>query len=93
LKQPALSALSAPSRSKAAFRLRGCRVSAPLDQPWGGQCRIIEWIDKEGQIARCAVAADVTEADVIAAMREHVTGRKHVLVDDERMPRQTLPRR
>jgi hypothetical protein len=80
-------------RPKQAFHLRGCRVSAPIQQPWGGSCRIVEWIDAEGQISRRAVAADVTEDEVVATIRAHVTGRKHMLVDDERIPRQTLPRR
>ncbi|SAK99329.1 hypothetical protein AWB81_05710 [Caballeronia arationis] len=80
--------ISAPT-----FQLRGCRVSAPILQPWGGGCRIVEWIDAEGQISRRVVAADVTEDEVVATIRHHVTGRKHMLIDDERMPRQTLPRR
>ena len=48
---------------------------------------------REGQISRRVVAADVTEDEVVATIRHHVTGRKHMLVDDERIPRQTLPRR
>jgi hypothetical protein len=79
---------SAPS-----FHLRGCRVSAPIPQPWGGGCRIVEWIDAEGQISRRVVAENVTEDEVVATIRCHVKGRKHMLHDDEGMPRQTLPRR
>jgi hypothetical protein len=79
--------------SRPTFHLRGCRVSAPIQQPWGGGCRIVEWIDAEGQISRRVVAEDVTEDEVVATIRRHVKGRKHVLVDDEGMPRQTLPRR
>jgi hypothetical protein len=81
------------TRPKAAFHLRGCRVSPPLQQPWGSGCRIVEWIDGEGQISRRVVAADVTEDEVVETIRHHVMGRKHVLIDDERQPRQTLPRR
>ncbi|VXB88929.1 conserved hypothetical protein [Burkholderia sp. 8Y] len=81
------------ARPAPAFHLRGCRVSAPLQQPFGSGCRIVEWIDGEGQISRRVVSADVTEAEVVATIRRHVTGRKHVLIDDERQPRQTLPRR
>ncbi|BAN22922.1 putative uncharacterized protein [Caballeronia insecticola] len=64
-----------------------------MQQPWGSGCRIVEWIDEHGQISRRAVAADVTEDQVVATIRQHVTGRKHVLIDDERQPRQVLPRR
>ncbi len=73
--------------------LRGCRVSAPIPQPWGGSCRIVEWIDTAGQISRRVVAEDVTADEVRATIQRHVEGRKHVLFDDERPPRQTLPRR
>jgi hypothetical protein len=39
------------------------------------------------------VAEDVTADEVRATIRHHVEGRKHRLIDDEREPRQTLPRR
>ncbi|CAH2788609.1 MAG: FIG00454279: hypothetical protein [uncultured Caballeronia sp.] len=83
---------SKSTRPKPAFHLRGCRVLAPLQQPWGSGCRIVEWIDEQGQISRRVVAADVTEDEVVATIRQHVMGRKHVL-DDEHQPRQVLPRR
>jgi uncharacterized protein DUF2866 len=73
--------------------LRGCRVSPPIAQPWGDSCRIVEWIDPGGQISRRVVAEDVTPDQVRATIRAHVQGRKYMLVDDERQPRQTLPRR
>ena len=75
------------------FKLRGCRVSDPIRQPWGGGCRIVEWIDTEGQISRRVVAEDVTEDEVVATIKRHVEGRKHVLLDDEQAPRQMLRRR
>ena len=73
--------------------LRGCRVSAPIHGLWGGGCRIVEWIDTTGQISRRVVAEDVTADQVRATIRHHVEGRKHRLIDDDREPRQTLPRR
>ena len=75
------------------MRLRGCRVSEPINRPWGGSCRIVEWIDTTGQISRRVVAEDVTVAQVRATIQQHVQGRKHMLLDDEGSPRQTLPRR
>ncbi|MBN3803523.1 DUF2866 domain-containing protein [Paraburkholderia sp. Ac-20336] len=74
------------------IQVRGCRVSAPIHQPWGGACRIVEWIDTAGQISRRVVAEDVTPAEVRATISRHVEGRKHLLYDDEKSPRQTLPR-
>nr|WP_179405258.1 DUF2866 domain-containing protein [Burkholderia guangdongensis] len=76
-----------------AYKLRGCRVSEPIRPPWGGGCRIVEWVDAEGRIARRVVAEDVTEAEVAAAIRRPTEGRRHLMDDDEQMPRETLPRR
>ncbi|WP_431819803.1 DUF2866 domain-containing protein [Burkholderia sp. F1] len=73
--------------------LRGCRVSEPIRQPWGGGCRIVEWIDAEGRLARRVVAEDVTEAEVVEVIRRPTEGRRHLMRDDEQMPRDTLPRR
>jgi hypothetical protein len=73
--------------------VRGCRVSEPIRQPWGGACRIVEWVDGDGRISRRVVAEDVTAAQVRSTIARHVEGRKHVLHDDERGPRATLPRR
>ncbi|QGZ56098.1 DUF2866 domain-containing protein [Paraburkholderia acidiphila] len=73
--------------------VRGCRVSEPLMQPWGSTCRIVEWIDGDGRISRRVVAEDVTAAEVRSTIAHHVEGRKYVMYDDERSPRQTLPRR
>ncbi|HXZ06776.1 MAG TPA: DUF2866 domain-containing protein [Paraburkholderia sp.] len=82
------------SAAERLMNLRGCRVSEPIRQPWGGRgCRIVEWIDTTGQISRRVVAEDVTADEVRATIQRHVEGRKHVLIDDESAPRQTLPRR
>ncbi len=75
------------------YNLRGCRVSEPIRQPWGGGCRIVEWIDAEGRVARRVVAEHVTEAEVVAAMQRPPEGRRHLMHDDEQMPRDTLRRR
>lgn len=75
------------------YNLRGCRVSEPIRQPWGGGCRIVEWIDDEGSLARKVVSEDVTEAEVAAAIRRPTEGRRHLMGDDEQIPRDTLPRR
>ena len=82
--------LSAGGRS---IIVRGCRVSEPIRQPWGGACRIVEWVDSDGRISRRVVAENVTAAQVRSTIAHHVEGRKHVLYDDERGPRATLPRR
>ncbi len=91
-KDPALKQ-SHEAAADGALNVRGCRVSPPIQRPWGGACRIVEWIDAGGQISRRVVAANVTAAEVRATINRHVEGRKHVLHDDELAPRQTLPRR
>ncbi|TAM04111.1 MAG: DUF2866 domain-containing protein [Paraburkholderia sp.] len=73
--------------------VRGCRISEPLMQPWGSSCRIVEWIDSDGCISRRVVAGNVTAAQVRSTIAHHVEGRRYILYDDERTPRQTLPRR
>lgn len=83
---------SSETQAERPIQVRGCRVSAPIHQPWGGACRIVEWIDTGGQISRRVVAEDATAADVRATINRHVEGRKHLLYDDEQTPRQTLPR-
>ncbi|NHH79216.1 DUF2866 domain-containing protein [Burkholderia gladioli] len=75
------------------YNLRGCRVSEPIRPPFGGGCRIVEWVDDEGRIARRVVAEHVTEAEVAATIRQPLTGRRYLMHDDEQMPRETLPRR
>jgi hypothetical protein len=37
------------SRVTDVVKIRGCRVSAPLVQPWGECCRIVEWINRNGE--------------------------------------------
>ncbi len=81
------------SATDRAVVVRGCRVSEPIRQPWGGGCRIVEWIDADGRISRRVVAENVTPAQVRNTIAHHVEGRKYVLHDDEHTPRQTLPRR
>jgi hypothetical protein len=73
--------------------VRGCRVSDPIRQHWGGACRIVEWVDAEGRIARRVVAEHVTHEEVVATIRRPTEGRRHLMHDDEQMPRETLPRR
>ncbi|WP_414442206.1 DUF2866 domain-containing protein [Burkholderia sp. 22PA0099] len=75
------------------YNLRGCRVSEPIRPPFGGGCRIIEWVDDEGRIARRVVAEHVTEAEVVETIRRPLDGRRYLMHDDEQMPRETLPRR
>lgn len=82
-----------PEFDPAIYHVRGCRVSEPIRSPWGGGCRIVEWVDGEGRIARRVVHEHVTEAEVVATIKNPINGRRHLMRDDEQMPREILPRR
>ncbi|KAF1029713.1 MAG: hypothetical protein GAK40_00371 [Burkholderia plantarii] len=79
--------------SQRIYNVRGCRVSEPIRPPFGSGCRIVEWVDAEGRIARRVVSEHVTEAEVVATIRRPIDGRRYLMHDDEQMPRETLPRR
>lgn len=67
-------------------KLRGCRVSAPLMQPWGQHCRIIEWIDRNGELSCIAVPDAATEAEIRERVRSHRNGLRHTVADDSDLP-------
>lgn len=67
-------------------KIRGCRVSAPLMQPWGECCRIVEWIDRNGEYSCIAVRGAATEAEIRERVRTHRNGPRHTLTDDPATP-------
>ncbi|MFP3563615.1 DUF2866 domain-containing protein [Paraburkholderia sp. SIMBA_030] len=67
-------------------KIRGCRVSAPLMQPWGEGCRIVEWIDRNGEYACIAVRGAATEAEIRERVRMHRNVLRHTLRDDPTTP-------
>ncbi|RDJ98801.1 hypothetical protein DLM46_31470 [Paraburkholderia lacunae] len=79
------SGVSAP-RLTDVVKIRGCRVSAPLIQPWGECCRIVEWIDRNGEYSCIAVRGAATAAEIRERVRMHRNGQRHTLTDDPGTP-------
>ncbi|CAN7473126.1 DUF2866 domain-containing protein [Caballeronia sp. LjRoot29] len=87
--------LSAGSASAAqqVIKLRGARVSETLPRPWGECCRIVEWVNREGQYSCIAVPGDASEEEIRQRMRSHRNGPQYLVVDDRELPgKVVLPR-
>ncbi len=67
-------------------KIRGCRVSAPVMQPWGECCRIVEWINRNGEYSCVAVPGAATVAEIRERVRTHRNGQRHTLADDPSTP-------
>ncbi|AJZ63576.1 hypothetical protein OI25_4769 [Paraburkholderia fungorum] len=74
------------SRRTDVVKIRGCRVSAPLMQPWGECCRIVEWINRNGEYSCLAVRGAATVAEIRERVRVHRNGQRHTLTDDPTTP-------
>lgn len=77
--------VSAP-QAKDVVKIRGCRVSAPIMQPWGECCRIVEWINRNGEYSCIAVRGAATVAEIRERVRMHRNGQRHTLADDAATP-------
>ncbi|WP_321800454.1 DUF2866 domain-containing protein [Caballeronia sp. J97] len=73
-------------------KLRGCRLSAPIVQPWGASCRVVEWINLRGERSFIAVHVGATEPEIRERMRRHANGQRHVALDAAALGRPKLPR-
>ncbi|OXC78864.1 DUF2866 domain-containing protein [Caballeronia sordidicola] len=94
-KRPAAKAPAAACASAAqqVIKLRGARVSETLPRPWGECCRIVEWVNREGQYSCLAVPGDASEDEIRHRMRSHKNGPQHLVTDDRELPaRVVLPR-
>jgi hypothetical protein len=88
-------ALAAGSASAAqrVIKLRGARVSETLPRPWGECCRIVEWVNREGQYSCLAVPGDASEDEIRHRMRSHRNGPQYLVTDDRELPAKVvLPR-
>jgi len=81
------------SAAQRVIKLRGARVSETLTRPWGECCRIVEWVNREGQYSCLAVPGDASEEEIRHRMRSHRNGPQHLVTDDRELPvRVVLPR-
>jgi hypothetical protein len=93
--RPVAKALAVGSISAAqqVIKLRGARVSETLPRPWGECCRIVEWVNREGQYSCLAVPGDASEDEIRHRMRSHRNGPQYLVVDDRELPgKVVLPR-
>jgi hypothetical protein len=93
--RPMAKALAAGSASAAqrVIKLRGARVSETLPRPWGECCRIVEWVNREGQYSCLAVPGDASEDEIRHRMRSHKNGPQYLVTDDRELPAKVvLPR-
>jgi hypothetical protein len=89
-KAPAAASVSAAQR---VIKLRGARVSETLPRAWGECCRIVEWVNREGQYSCLAVPGDASEDEIRHRMRSHRNGPQYLVTDDRELPaRVVLPR-
>jgi len=73
-------------------KLRGCRLSPPIVQPWGASCRVVEWINIRGERSFIAVHVSATEPEIRERMRQHANGERHVALDAAALGRPKLRR-
>ena len=87
------SATASASAAQRVIKLRGARVSETLPRPWGECCRIVEWVNREGQYSCLAVPGDASEDEIRDRMRSHRNGPQYLVTDDRELPaRVVLPR-
>ncbi|EEA01499.1 hypothetical protein BH160DRAFT_3176 [Burkholderia sp. H160] len=87
--------INAPADAgKNVMKMRGCRISAPIMALWGEWCRIVEWINAQGEYSCIAVPGDAAEAEIRQRIRAHRNGRRHTFTDEPGLPqhRVRLPR-
>jgi hypothetical protein len=82
--RPSFTNLASTMRSQYALRLNECRLSQPIEPPWGRAYRMAEWIFKDdARLQRRVVPADCTPSKLAEEIRTHVPGRRYGPTDDE----------
>ncbi|WP_250452905.1 DUF2866 domain-containing protein [Caballeronia sp. ATUFL_M2_KS44] len=82
--RPSFANLARAMRSHTALKLSRCRLSAPIEPPWGQPYRMVEWsLKSDPRLQRCVVPADCSPSDIADALQSHVPGRRYGPHDDE----------
>jgi hypothetical protein len=59
-----------------ALPVQSCRVSMPVQRPWGRTYRLVEWTTASDMPShRCIVPAELTETEIARLVASHVPGR------------------
>jgi hypothetical protein len=65
-------------------QIHSCKVSDPLQPPWGRSYRLVEWTMKHAvESSRRVVPAESTPLEIALAMASHVPGRRFCQYPDE----------
>lgn len=71
-------------RKQHALALRRCRLSAPVEPPFGPAYRMVEWeVRNDPRVQRRVFPADCTPTQIADALRAHVPGRRYGPRDDD----------
>jgi len=82
--RPVFANLARAMRRHTALKLGRCRLSAPIQPPWGRPYRTIEWtLKSDPNVQRCVVPADCTPSEIADALQSHVPGRRYGPRDDD----------
>ncbi|GLU33850.1 DUF2866 domain-containing protein [Trinickia caryophylli] len=59
-----------------ALPVQSCRVSQPVQRPWGRTYRLVEWtVTKDAPSHRCVVPAELSAAEIARHVAAHIPGR------------------
>jgi hypothetical protein len=76
--------LASTMRKQHALTLRRCRLSAPVEPPWGPAYRMVEWEAKnDPRVQRRVFPADCTPSQIADALRAHIPGRRYGPSDED----------
>lgn len=71
-------------RKQYALTLRECRLSLPVERPWGAPYRLVEWVmNNDARVQRRVIPADCTPSQIADALRSHVPGRRYGPSDED----------
>lgn len=66
-----------------ALPVQSCRVSMPVQRPWGRTYRLVEWtVATDAPSHRCIVPAEMSDTEIARLVASHVPGR--IYSDDAR---------
>ena len=65
-------------KSDHALTLQECRLSDPVERPWGAAYRTVEWALKSDPCRKLSVVpANCTTSDIADVLRAHIPGRRY----------------
>ena len=71
-----------------------CRISMPIQHPWGKPYRVVEWTtNHDADARRQAVPADSTPLEIAMMVAQHVPGRRIMLNGEPIEPRRAASKR